>query len=133
MLLGVAGIAFSSASGEEQVQWKEAAQRESKRYNIAADYVEAGMQGSAVEGEVRPSRTLFDWLLVAGVTCVFVICATMARAPDMAFHWGTALLLVAAMLVLLVCDWRLANHALSLKPVRVHQERQRRACQSSAR
>jgi glucose uptake protein GlcU len=110
MLLGVAGIAFSSASGEEQVQWKEAAQRESKRYNIAADYVEARMQGSAVEGEVRPSRTLFDWLLVAGVTSIFVICATMARAPAMAFHWGPALLLVAAMLVLLlVCGltlWR---------------------------
>ena len=110
MLLGVAGIAFSSASGEEQVQWKEAAQRESKRYNIAADYVEARMQGSAVEGEVRPSRTLFDWLLVAGATGVFVICATMARAPAMAFNWGPALFLVAAMLVLLlVCGltlWR---------------------------
>ena len=110
MLLGVAGIAFSSASGEEQVQWKEAAQRESKRYNIAADYVEARMQGSAVEGEVRPSRTLFDWLLVAGVTSIFVICATTARAPAMVFNWGPALLLVAAMLVLLlVCGlalWR---------------------------
>lgn len=110
MLLGVGAIAFSSASGEEQVQWKEAAQRESQRYNIAADYVEARMQGAEVEGEARPSRSVFDWILVAGATSIFVICATMARAPAMAFRWGPALFLIAAMLVLLfVCGlalWR---------------------------
>jgi glucose uptake protein GlcU len=102
MLLGVGGIAFSSASGEEQAQWKEAAQRESQRYNIAADYVEARMQGTEIEGEARPARSLFDWLLVAGATSIFVICAAMARSPAMAFHWGPALLLIAAMIVLLV-------------------------------
>jgi glucose uptake protein GlcU len=110
MLLGVGAIAFSSASGEEQVQWKEAAQRESQRYNIAADYVEARMQGTEVEGEAKPSRSVFDWILVAGATSIFVICATMARAPAMAFRWVPALFLIAAMLVLLlVCGltlWR---------------------------
>ena len=110
MLLGVGAIAFSSASGEEQVQWKEAAQRESQRYNIAAEYVEARMQGTEVEGEAKPSRSLFDWILVAGATSIFVICATMARAPAMAFRWVPALFLIAAMLVLLlVCGltlWR---------------------------
>jgi len=110
MLLGVGAIAFSSASGDEQVQWKEAAQRESQRYNIAADYVEARMQGTGVEGEAEPSRSLFDWLLVAGATSIFVTCAIMARAPAMTFRWVPALLLTAAMLVLLlVCGlalWR---------------------------
>ncbi len=110
MLLGVGGIAFSSASGEEQAQWKEAAQRESQRYNISADYVEARMQGTEIEGEARPARSLFDWLLVAGATGIFVICAAMARSPAMAFHWRPALLLIAVMLVLLlVCGlalWR---------------------------
>ncbi len=110
MLLGVGAIAFSSASGEEQVQWKEAAQRESQRYNIAAEYVEARMQGTEVEGEAKPSRSLFDWILVAGATSIFVICATMARAPAMAFRWVPALFLIAAMLaLLLVCGltlWR---------------------------
>ena len=110
MLLGVAAIAFSSASGEEQVQWKEAAQRESQRYNIAADYVEARMQGTEVEGEAKPSRSVFDWILVAGATSIFVVCATMARSPAMAFRWVPALFLIAAMLVLLmVCGlalWR---------------------------
>jgi glucose uptake protein GlcU len=110
MLLGVGAIALSSASGEEQVQWKEAAQRESQRYNIAADYVEARMQGTEVEGEARPSRSVFDWILVAGATSIFVVCATMARSPAMAFRWVPALFLIAAMLVLLmVCGlalWR---------------------------
>ena len=110
MLLGVGAIAFSSASGEEQVQWKEAAQRESQRYNIAADYVEARMQGTEIEGEAKPSRSVFDWLLVAGATSIFVVCATMARSPAMAFRWVPALFLIAAMLVLLlVCGltlWR---------------------------
>lgn len=110
MLLGVGAIAFSSASGEEQVQWKEAAQRESQRYNIAAEYVEARMQGTEVEGEAKPSRSLFDWILVAGATSIFVICATMARAAAMPFRWVPALFLIAAMLVLLlVCGltlWR---------------------------
>jgi glucose uptake protein GlcU len=110
MLLGVGAIALSSASGEEQVQWKEAAQRESQRYNIAADYVEARMQGTEVEGEARPSRSVFDWILVAGATSIFVVCATMVRSPAMAFRWVPALFLIAAMLVLLmVCGlalWR---------------------------
>jgi glucose uptake protein GlcU len=110
MLLGVGAIAFSSASGEEQVQWKEAAQRESQRYNIAADYVEARMLGTEVEGEAKPSRSVFDWILVAGATSTFVVCAIVARSPAMAFRWVPALFLIAAMLVLLmVCGlalWR---------------------------
>ena len=35
MMAGVAAIAFSSASGKEQEQWKEASHRESRRYNIS--------------------------------------------------------------------------------------------------
>src|ERR1700726_4647219 len=41
MTLGVGAIALSSAGGEEQRYWKEAAQRESERYGVAADYVAA--------------------------------------------------------------------------------------------
>src|ERR1700737_3485664 len=45
MMAGVGAIAFSSATGREQLQWKEAAQRESQRYGVSADYVQARMQG----------------------------------------------------------------------------------------
>ena len=44
MMLGVVAVAFSSASGEEQARWKEAARREGRRYGVARDYVEARME-----------------------------------------------------------------------------------------
>ncbi len=48
------------------------------------------MQGKQVAGEVRPPRTVWDWILVAVATGIFVFFATMARAPRMSFHWGPA-------------------------------------------
>jgi len=102
MMAGVAAIALSSATGQEQVQWKEAARRESRRYSIAEDYIEARMQGRQVAGEIKPPRSLLDWLLVAAATGIFVILAAMARAPMMSFHLWPAMLLVTATLVLLL-------------------------------
>jgi glucose uptake protein GlcU len=102
MLLGVTAIAFSSATGAEQLHWKQAAQREARRYAIAADYVEARMHGRSLAGEAKPSRTALDWLLVIGATSIFVIFASMARVPQIAVHWAPALLLSAASLTLLV-------------------------------
>jgi Sugar transport protein len=110
MMLGVGAIAFSSAAGKEQAQWQKAARRESRRYNIAEDYVEARMQGMQMTGEVRPPRTVWDWFLVAIATAIFAFFATQARAPRMSFHWGPAVLLITATLaLLLVCSttlWR---------------------------
>ncbi len=110
MMLGVGAIAFSAATGKEQVRWKEAARRESQRYGLAPDYVEARMQGMQVVGESKPSRSLLDWVLVAGATGIFVVSAAMARAPGMPFHWAPAALLIMTILVLLfVCGaalWR---------------------------
>jgi len=110
MMLGVAAIAFSSATGQEQTRWKEAAVRESDRYRVAADFVEARMDGRQVLGEAKPSRNGLDWLLVVAATSVFVIFAAMARVPQMSLHWGPAALLTAAMFLLLfICGlalWR---------------------------
>lgn len=110
MMLGVAAIAFSSPTGEEQVRWKKAAQREGLRYGVAADYVEARMDGRQATGEPKPSRRGWDWLLVAGASGIFVVLAAMARVPQMSFHAGPALLLaLASLLLLLVCGlalWR---------------------------
>jgi len=55
MMLGVGAIAFSSASGQEQTRWKDAAIRESDRYGVAADFVEARMDGRQLLGELKPS------------------------------------------------------------------------------
>src|SRR6266436_1437169 len=102
MMLGVGAVAFSSVSGGEQARWKEAAQREGRRYGVAADYVEARMDGRQAAGESAPSRSILDWLLVAAATTIFIFFATMARVPQMSIHWGPAALLTAALLALLV-------------------------------
>ena len=110
MMLGVGAIAFSSATDKEQVQWREAAQRESRRYSIAADYVEARLQGMRMAGEIKPARTWVDWMLVVAATIIFMVFAVMAHAPIMSFHWGAAALLITStLLLLLVCSlalWR---------------------------
>ena len=110
MMLGVAAIAFSSATGQEQTRWKEAATRESDRYNVAADFVEARMDGRQLAGELKPSRSALDWLLVIAATSVFVIFAAMARVPQISLHWAPAALLTAALfLLLIICGlalWR---------------------------
>jgi glucose uptake protein GlcU len=110
MMLGVGAIALTSATGKEQVQWQEAARRESQRYGIASEYVQARMQGMQVAGESKPPRRLLDWILVAVATGVFAVFATMARAPGMPFQWMPAvLLIVATLLLLMVCGgalWR---------------------------
>ena len=110
MMLGVGAIAFSSAAGKEQAHWQEASQRESRRYNISEAYVEARTQGMQMAGEVRPSRTAWDWILVAVATGIFVFFATLARAPRMTFHLGPAVLLsTATVALLLLCGttlWR---------------------------
>jgi hypothetical protein len=102
MMLGVAAIAFSAATGEEQMQWKAASRRECDRYNLPIDHVEARMQGSQLAGEAKPSRSAFDWLLVAGATTIFVVLATIARVPRMSLNSLAIAALSAAMLVLLV-------------------------------
>src|ERR1700730_14210437 len=110
MMLGVGAIAFSSAIGKEQMRWRDAAQRESQRYGVSADYVEARMDGRQAAGELKPSRSLLDWFVVAVATGIFTVFATMARAPRLSFHWGPAAVLSAATLaLLLVCGlnlWR---------------------------
>jgi drug/metabolite transporter (DMT)-like permease len=110
MMLGVGAIAFSSATSNEQAHWKEAARREGRRYGIAADFVEARMDGRQAASEQKPSRSAFDWLLVAIATGVFVFLAAAARVPQISLHWGPAAVLSAVtLLLLLVCGltlWR---------------------------
>jgi drug/metabolite transporter (DMT)-like permease len=108
MMLGVGAIAFSSAAGKEQKHWQEASRRESRRYNISEDYVEARMQGMQMPGEVRPPRTRWDWILVVVATAIFIFFATLARAPRLSFHRAPAVLLITATVaLLLVCGFTL--------------------------
>ena len=100
MMAGVAAIAFSSATGSEQARWKEAAHREGQRYGIAVDYIEARLDGRQCAGESKPTRTAWDWLLVAIATGILVAFAIIARVPQISMNWTPAAILIAATLSL---------------------------------
>jgi glucose uptake protein GlcU len=102
MMLGVGAIAFSSATGAERQRWKEAAAREGIRYGVAADYVEARMDGRRSAGEVVLKRSVWDLVFIVAATGVFVFFGWMARVPQMALHWGPAVILSLVSLGMLV-------------------------------
>jgi drug/metabolite transporter (DMT)-like permease len=102
MAVGAGAIALSSANREEQTQWKEAAQRESLRYGVAADYVEARMDGRQAVSEAAPKRTALDWLLVAAATAILTCFASIAHVPQFSFNRAPAAILTAALLLLFI-------------------------------
>ncbi len=108
MILGVAAIALSSATQKESSQWRAAALRESNRYALSQEFVEARMDGRQSADEAAPSRGLLDWLFVALATAVFIYFATLARVPNIPAHWTPAIFLSVVSLILLVaCGLRL--------------------------
>ena len=102
MMLGVGAIAFSSATTAERQRWKEAAEREGARYGVAADYVEARMDGRRSASEVVLKRSVWDLVFIVAATGVFVFFGWMARVPQMALHWGPAVILSLVSLGMLV-------------------------------
>ena len=101
MALGAVAIALSSATGREHTRWQAAADREGRRYGIEDAYVRASMEGRELNGESN-RRMFIDWLLVTGVTAIFVVLAAMARVPQMNINLTWAALLSVATLLLLV-------------------------------
>src|SRR3984893_118997 len=102
MMVGVAAIAFSSATGAEQVQWAAASSPARGRYGMDNRFVAARMQGKNVSGETRGRRRAVDWVVVAVATGVFVYFATLAHAPSLPFDGVIAALLSGAIFILLV-------------------------------
>lgn len=100
MALGAVAIAMSSATEQEYSSWRNAAQREGERYGVESEYVQAGMEGRAFGAS--HSRTLLDWLLIAGTTALFAGLATLARLPRIEISTHRALALVTAMLAMLI-------------------------------
>jgi glucose uptake protein GlcU len=113
MIVGVGAIAFSSATQQETSQRRAAAQRESVRYGLSFDFVEARLDGRRSAGESAPSRTLLDWFFVALATAVFAYFASIAEIPNILVDWRPAVLLTFLSLVLLtscgVSLWRVTR------------------------
>ena len=108
MALGAGAIALCTAPQAEHVRWQEAARRDAARYGVDPAYVAARLVGD--DPGVARGRTVWDWLIVAAATVVFIVFAAMAEAPRLAIDHGWALGLTVAMLALLgaggVALWR---------------------------
>ena len=109
MALGAVAIALSSATEREHSSWKDAAQREADRYGVNVEYVKAGMEGREHE-PASHGRSIVDWVLIIGTTALFIVLATVAKAPNVAMNAAWAFLLSIAMVsLLLACGvalWR---------------------------
>ena len=98
MTCGLAAIAFSVAGKSEYQKWREAADREQKRYRIDMQFLSSGLQGKA--DNFVSQRIWLDWLLVSLATAVFIWTGIMARWPAMKVNWTIAEVLVLAGLAL---------------------------------
>ena len=100
---GAGAIALASVHEEEHGRWRQAAQREGKRYGVDATYLQAGLAGedanqrSAEHGR----RTWLDVGLIVVATAVFVGLAAVSRPPEINLDWNAVALLAAAMLIFL--------------------------------
>src|SRR5438309_2385015 len=104
MAAGAGAIALSTVRGKEHARWDEAAQRERQRYDVDANYVQAGLEGKfKADGDSQSGRNWLDWLLVTLATTVFVWLAVLARAPKMRLNWNALIALCAVMLMFLAC------------------------------
>ena len=113
MAAGAGAIALSSVSKDEHLRWREAAQREGRRYGVDSSYVDAGLTGRDAAPAEKRGRSWLDWLLVIGATAIFVRLAMFARTPDLALSFPAMAALCAAMLLLLagtgIALWRVTR------------------------
>jgi len=107
MAAGAGAIALSSVTGSEHARWKEAADREGRRYGVDAGYVEAGLSGGEAKNtsnlpEAPRGRTRLDYLLILTASAIFVGLAVLAHAPSIGLNWPALIALVVAMLLFLM-------------------------------
>ena len=98
MAFGAGAIALSSAKASEQSRWREAAERETRRYGLDSNYVQSRFMGE----QPAYKRTWLDFLLVGIAVAVIIFFARVAEVPQIQPHWGIMAVLVVAMLVLAV-------------------------------
>jgi len=99
MAVGAGAIALASVTRGEHANWHEATQREAKKYGIGQDYVKSAITGES--SEVGTSRSWLDWMFLILTSGVFLYLGSIARTPQISFHWLALILLSAASLLML--------------------------------
>jgi len=101
MAVGAGAIALASVTRNEHASWHEAAEREADRYGIGRDYVKSAITGESSEAD--SSRSWLDWLFLAVTSGIFLYLGSVARTPQISFHWPTLVFLsIASLLILFV-------------------------------
>lgn len=96
---GAVLIALAAPGEAEQVEWRAAAQRESRRYGLDEAWVQARLAGAS-DGVVR-TRSWLDWAIALASLAALGWAFAEARAPELAVATGPAIGLLAASVALL--------------------------------
>ena len=99
MAAGAGAIALASVTSGEHVNWQDAARREAEKYGIGSDYVQAASTGEGAQADA--SRTWADWFLLILTSGIFLYLGSVARTPQIPFHWPALLLLSLTSLAVL--------------------------------
>jgi glucose uptake protein GlcU len=109
MAAGVASISFAEAAESEHTSWKEAADRECRRYGLDPARVSATQEGRDPLADEMPKtgHPWWEFLIVGCAIAVFVWLGWGATRPPIAIHVGWMIALFGGSLVLLVVCGRM--------------------------
>jgi drug/metabolite transporter (DMT)-like permease len=102
MVAGAAAISTAEAPASERASWRQAMERECRRYGLSPERVEATAEGRDPLAGETPRRHWWELLIVAGAAAVFVWLGAGAERQAIAMNVAWMWLLMAASLVFLV-------------------------------
>jgi hypothetical protein len=110
MIAGAAAICSAEAPESERGARREAMERESERYGLELERLEASMRGEDSLAGQKPRRHWWEALVGVAAVGIFVWLATFAKPAPIAVNlpW-LAILSVATLVLLVVCGlllWR---------------------------
>lgn len=106
MIAGAVAISFAEAPETEHEERRQAMLRESRRYGLDLQRMEAAMQGEDVLAQPESRRPWWEYLVAAAALALFIWLAIGAEAaPIHTDPLWMAILVVATLVLLLVCGY----------------------------
>lgn len=107
MILGAVALSAAVAPEAERESWREAVERECRRYALDFKEADAAQRGEDVLAGRAGGWSLWDILIVAGAVAIFVWLAHGTSFPSIFINKGWMAVLLAAMIALLLVCGRL--------------------------